>query len=171
MRGTVPFAPALAVLLLLLLAACGFLAEDPIIVRTSVTAPPVDGVRITEMAVFSGRHPPCPDPVDPVSSVPAGDPGIWAAYEVTNDGIEAFTYTIRFAFTTDMRESVTSRSETLRSLGPGATARGTVRLGRLDPATCPVTGIKGRRGDQAALLRGAARARGMPTLRSPSHCG
>ncbi|MCK9900772.1 hypothetical protein CC117_11920 [Parafrankia colletiae] len=141
MRRAVLLLPALAAFLLV--TACGFVSGDPTIVQTSVTVPPVDDVRITSMTVFSGRHPPCPDPAeaDP-DPLPSGDPGIFATYEVANSGVEAFTYTIRFAFTTDVRRGVTSRYETVPAVGPGATVRGTVRLGVLELGTCPVTGIR-----------------------------
>ncbi|MEU6018787.1 DUF4232 domain-containing protein [Streptomyces sp. NPDC047515] len=71
-----------------------------------------------------------------------GDSGISAAYEVTNSGTEALTYTILFDFTTDAGEVMGNSHETVRSVGPGATVRGTVRLGVLAPGASPVTRVK-----------------------------
>ncbi|MEV6027524.1 DUF4232 domain-containing protein [Streptomyces sp. NPDC052036] len=146
MRKVTGLLPALAALLLL--TACGSEqvgtpgAAAPAS-GTAVTAPPVDGVRITSMTVPSAT--PAPDSdgfsvhADPL---PTGDSGISAAYEVTNNGTEALTYTILFDFTTDAGEVMGNSQETVRSVGPGATERGTVRLGVLAPGASRVTRVK-----------------------------
>ncbi len=108
--------------------------------RTSVTVPPVDGVRITSKTVFSGRLPPCPD--DYSAPLPTDGPEISATYEVANEETEAFTYTILFYFLAETGEFVDGRYETVHSVGPGATVRGTVRLGVPDPEECPVTRVR-----------------------------
>lgn len=110
-------------------------------VRKSGTGPPVDGVRITSMTVSSGRCPE-PDGYDDPDPLSTDGPEISAAYEVTNEGTEAFTYTIRFTYTTDTRQGLGSTNETVRSLGPDATVRGTVRLGTLHPDACPMTNVR-----------------------------
>ncbi|WP_018640060.1 DUF4232 domain-containing protein [Parafrankia elaeagni] len=155
MRGAARRLPALAAFLLL--AACGY-GYDYGVHQTSVTIPPVDGVRITSMTVFSGRFPPCPeegkdlhDRTYPVIE-PADERRISAAYEVTNADTEAFTYTIRFAFIADPRDGVrneenlsqveASEEETVRAVGPGVTVRGTVRQGMIAHAYCPVTRVR-----------------------------
>lgn len=74
--------------------------------------------------------------------LPTNGPPISATYEVTNDGAEAFTYTILFDFLTKTGEGGGSRYVTVRSVGPGATVRGTVQLGALDPRACPVTRVR-----------------------------
>ena len=149
MRRTAPLLPALATLLLL--TACGSehagapgagaTAPAP---RPAATTPPVDGVRITSVTVPSGTHTQGPSSDGPVQAdpLPTGGSGISAAYEVTNDGTEALTYTILFAFTTDAGGAVDNRQETVRSVGPGQTVRGTVRLGALTPGASRVTRVK-----------------------------
>ncbi|MFJ5129731.1 DUF4232 domain-containing protein [Streptomyces sp. NPDC088555] len=138
--------PALAALLLL--TACGSeQAGTPGAATsasgTAVTAPPVDGVRITSVAIPSATPTPNSDGFSVhADSLPTGDSGISAAYEVTNNGTEALTYTILFDFTTDTGEVMGDSTETVRSVGPGATERGTVRLGVLAPGASPVTRAK-----------------------------
>ncbi|MFH8337772.1 DUF4232 domain-containing protein [Streptomyces sp. AM6-12] len=70
------------------------------------------------------------------------DSGISAAYEVANKGDRALTYTILFDFTTDSGAVMGNRSETVRSVAPGTTRRGTVRLGVPAPGSSRVTRIK-----------------------------
>jgi hypothetical protein len=101
------------------------------------------------MTVFSGRLPKCPPDPNPFTGddqtpgpLPTGGPPISATYEVTNEGTEAFTYTILFAFTTADGGVMDNAEQTVRSVGPGATERGTVRMGVLDPEACPVTRVK-----------------------------
>ncbi|WP_413754183.1 DUF4232 domain-containing protein [Streptomyces sp. R-74717] len=138
--------PALAALLLL--TACGSeQAGTPGAATpasgTAVTTQPVDGVRITSVTIPSATPTPNSDGfsvhADPL---PTGDSGISAAYEVTNNGTEALTYTILFDFTTDTGEVMGNSHETVRSVGPGATERGTVRLGVLAPGASRVTRVK-----------------------------
>ncbi|WP_030741643.1 DUF4232 domain-containing protein [Streptomyces sp. NRRL S-31] len=148
-RATSSLLPAVAALLLL--TACGtgrpggpgadVAATAP---RPSATAPSVDGVRVTSVTIPTGAPTATPrsDGLVHADPLPAGDSGISAAYEVTNDGTGPLTYTILFDFTTDAGEVMANRSETVRSVGPGATARGTVRLGRLAPGASPVTRVE-----------------------------
>ncbi|MEW1639587.1 DUF4232 domain-containing protein [Streptomyces sp. NPDC093801] len=107
MRKTTPLLPALASVLLL--TACG--TQQAGAPGASVTAPSQDAVRITSVTVPSG----------------APGSGISAAYEVTNGGAQALTYTVLFDFTTDAGEVMDNTRETVRAVGPGATVRGTVR--------------------------------------------
>ncbi|MFH8476901.1 DUF4232 domain-containing protein [Streptomyces sp. NPDC018000] len=146
MRKVTSLLPGLAALLLL--TACGSeQAGAPGAAApasgTAVTAPPVDGVRITSVSIPLGTPTPSSDGfsvhADPL---PTGDSGISAAYEVTNSGTEALTYTILFDFTTDAGEVMSNSHETVRSVGPGATVRGTVRLGVPAPGASPVTRVK-----------------------------
>nr|BBA84059.1 lipoprotein [Streptomyces lavendulae] len=124
MRPPQHLLPALTVLLLL--AGCGAPASAP-------AAPPADGVRITSVTVPSGSDGP---------GVRAGDSGISAAYEVTNGGTGALAYTILFDFTTDAGEVMGNTTATVRAVGPGATVRGTVRLGAPGPGSSRVTRVK-----------------------------
>ena len=109
-----------------------------------VTDPPVDGVRITSVTIPSATPDPVPSDgfVVRPDRLPAADSGISAAYEVTNNGTEALTYTILFDFTTDAGEAMGNRRETVRSVGPGATKRGTVRLGAPAPGSSRVSRVK-----------------------------
>ncbi|MFJ4623740.1 DUF4232 domain-containing protein [Streptomyces sp. NPDC088812] len=108
---------------------------------TQVDDPGTDGVRVTSVTVPS----PSPSPRRSLSvtadSLPA-DSGISAAYEVTNDGAEALTYSVLFDFTTSTGEVMDNEWVTVRDVGPGETARGTVRLGVLAPGASPVTRVK-----------------------------
>ncbi|MFE2267766.1 DUF4232 domain-containing protein [Streptomyces lavendulae] len=108
-----------------------------------MTAPPTDGVRITSVTVPSSTPASGSDGfsvhADPL---PAADSGISAAYTVTNTTTKALTYTVLFDFTTDAGEVMDNRRETVRSVGPGATVHGTVRLGAPGPGTSRVTRVK-----------------------------
>ncbi|MFJ4584512.1 DUF4232 domain-containing protein [Streptomyces echinatus] len=150
MRRTFSLLPPLAALLLL--TACGSeQAGTPGAgvaspgSGTAVTSPPVDGVRITSVYLPSASPSASPGSdglsvhADPL---PTAGSGVSAAYEVTNDGTEALTYTILFDFTTDAGEVMGNTDETVRSVGPGATVRGTVRLGTLSPGASRVTRVK-----------------------------
>lgn len=82
-----------------------------------VTDPGVDGVRITSVTVPS----PSPSPRRSLSVTPdrlPADSGVSAAYEVTNQGSEAMTYTILVDFTDDAGEVMGNRRETVRVVGP-----------------------------------------------------
>ncbi|MFF8989027.1 DUF4232 domain-containing protein [Streptomyces sp. NPDC014983] len=103
----------------------------------------MDGVRITSVTLPSAAPSPTPsDFLVHADRLPAADSGISAAYEVTNHGTEALTYTILFDFTTDAGEVMGNRRETVRSVGPGATKRGTVRLGAPGPGSSRVGRVK-----------------------------
>lgn len=119
---------------------CGYLVRDPTVARKSVTVPPVDGVRITSMTVFSGRLSPCPDAFD--SPLPTNGPPISATYEVTNAGAETYTYTIGFSFIAVSDRGGDSRYVTVSAVAPGKTVRGTVVMGMEDPDDCPVVRVK-----------------------------
>ncbi|MEV5490143.1 DUF4232 domain-containing protein [Streptomyces bobili] len=105
---------------------------------TQVTDPGIDGVRITSVTIPS----PSPSPERSVSVVPdrlPADSGISAAYEVTNQGTEAMTYTIIVNFTNSAGEVMVNKRETVRAVGAGKTVRGTVRLGVVAPGSSSVT--------------------------------
>ncbi|MBL1104397.1 DUF4232 domain-containing protein [Streptomyces sp. 5-8] len=147
MRRATFLLPSLAALLLL--TACGSeQAGTPGAAASAsgaaVTTRPLDGVRITSVTIPSGT--PASSPGSDGYSVhadplPTGDSGISAAYEVTNDGAEAMTFSVLFDFTTDAGEVMGNRQETVRSVGPGATVRGTVRLGVSAPGASRVTRV------------------------------
>ncbi|MFF8729338.1 DUF4232 domain-containing protein [Streptomyces sp. NPDC015171] len=150
MRRATSLLPAAAALLLL--TACGSEVSGAPGTGASApasgspaTTPPVYGVRITSVTIPTGTPTPSAGS-DGVSvhadPLPTGDAGISAAYEVTNDGAAAMTYTILFDFTDDGGEVMGNRHETVRSVGAGATVRGTVRLGALAPGASPVTRVK-----------------------------
>ncbi|MFR9788380.1 DUF4232 domain-containing protein [Streptomyces sp. MB22_4] len=108
-----------------------------------VTDPPVDGVRITSVTLPSATPSPTPSGFSVhADRLPAAGSGISAAYEVTNHGTEALTYTILFDFTTDTGEVMGNLRETVRSVGPGATRRGTVRLGAPGPGSSRVGRVR-----------------------------
>ncbi|MFE2380119.1 DUF4232 domain-containing protein [Streptomyces misionensis] len=149
MRRATPLLPALAVLLLTLTACGSEHAGTPGAAAPAsgipVTDPPVEGVRITSLTLPSATPAPTPSDrfrvhPDPLSAT--GDSGISAAYEVTNSGTGALTYTILFDFTTDTGEVMGDHQETVRSLAPGATRRGTVRLGAPAPGSSRVSRVK-----------------------------
>ncbi|MEU9384845.1 DUF4232 domain-containing protein [Streptomyces sp. NPDC048279] len=114
--------------------------------RTTVTDPPVDGVRITSVTLPAASPSPTPSGMpfrvhaDPLPE--SGDSGISAAYQVSNDGDEAMTYTVLFDFTTDTGAVMDSRKVTVRGVEPGRTTSGTVGLGALAPGASPVTRVK-----------------------------
>ncbi|MEU8434117.1 DUF4232 domain-containing protein [Streptomyces sp. NPDC029216] len=123
---------------LLLLTGCGAPASG-----TAVTPPRADGVRITSVTIPSVAPSPGSDRSDVrAAPLPAGGSGISAAYEVTNNGTEALAYTILFDFTTEAGEVMANTRETVRSVGPGATVQGTVRLNTFTPGSSRVTRVK-----------------------------
>ncbi|MEU1513589.1 DUF4232 domain-containing protein [Streptomyces sp. NPDC005811] len=111
--------------------------------RTPVTDPPVDGVRITAVTL-PATPTPTPSASDWIVHADrlADDSGISAAYEVTNDGTEALTYTVLFDFTTSAGEVMSNQWVTVRDVGAGRTVRGTVELGVLVPGASPVTTVR-----------------------------
>ncbi|MFJ8106515.1 DUF4232 domain-containing protein [Streptomyces sp. NPDC096132] len=111
--------------------------------RTRVTDPPVDGVRITSVTIPSAS--PTPTVTESPWLVHADrlpTSGISAAYEVTNDGTEALTYTVVLAFTTSDGQVMGNQRETVRDVGPGRTVRGSVELDVLAPGASRVTAVK-----------------------------
>ncbi|SHH85623.1 DUF4232 domain-containing protein [Streptomyces sp. 3214.6] len=147
----------------LLLTACGSeragtrnggVGADGSTPRTRVTQPAVDGVRITSVTVpsTSASSSPAatatsPDGIVRAERLPTGigdsdGPGISAAYEVTNSGAQAMTYTVLFEFTTSAGEVMSNQHVTVASVGAGRTVKGTVRLGVLGPGASRVTTVK-----------------------------
>ncbi|WP_225829208.1 DUF4232 domain-containing protein [Streptomyces naphthomycinicus] len=150
MRRATSLLPVLAALLLL--TACGSGhggtpgagAAAPVS-RAPLTAPAVDGVRITSVTVPSAA--PASSPGSDGLSVhadplPTAGSRVSAAFEVTNDAAEALTYTVLFDFTTDAGEVMGNEEETVRSVAPGASVRGTVRMGVPAPGASRVTRVK-----------------------------
>ncbi|MFF4822632.1 DUF4232 domain-containing protein [Streptomyces sp. NPDC001312] len=143
--------------------------------------PGKDGVRITSLTLPSAAPSPTRSYSVSADRLTTGSaPGVSAAYEVTNEGTETLTYSIVFTFKSDNGGAVTSRTETVRDVGPGKTVRGMVRAGELpptaprvtqvevlevtkvpageapaDPGTCPASGIRvsADEGDAAMGLR------------------
>ncbi|MFF5566005.1 DUF4232 domain-containing protein [Streptomyces sp. NPDC012623] len=113
--------------------------------RTQVDDPGKDGVRITSLTLPSPYPSPSPvrsGSVSPESLIPQADSGISAAYEVTNEGTEALTYSVVFTFTSADGGAMANPTATVRDVGPGKTVRGTVGAGELPPTTPRVTGVK-----------------------------
>ncbi|MFJ9349445.1 DUF4232 domain-containing protein [Streptomyces sp. NPDC101237] len=112
--------------------------------RTTVTDPPVDGVRITSVTLPTASPSPSVTPgrvrADPLPGT--GDSGILAAYRVRNDGDAAMTYTVLFAFTTDTGAVMASKRVTVTGVAPGHSTTGTVEAGALAPGASPVTRVE-----------------------------
>ncbi|MER5428927.1 DUF4232 domain-containing protein [Streptomyces sp. NPDC002588] len=148
-RGTRPALTAAAVLLLCA-TACGTERAGPAggagaaspAPRTQVTDPPVDGVRITAVTVPS-----------------AAGSRVSAAYEVTNDGRESYTYTVLFSFTASDGGAVGNQRETVSGVGAGRTVRGTVGMDVLVPGAPRVTAAK------------VIRVTKVPTAEAPAEAG
>lgn len=149
-RPTPLLLPALATVLLL--SACGTqhagtgstgLGASTPLPGAQMTDPGIDGVRITSVTIpSSSASSPSPRRSLSVTAdrLPTGSvTGISAAYEVTNQGSEAMTYTILVHFTNDAGEAMGSRRETVRAVGPGKTVRGTVSLDVMVPGSSGVT--------------------------------
>ncbi|MEH0550441.1 DUF4232 domain-containing protein [Streptomyces sp. B21-101] len=120
-----------------------------------VDRPTVDGVRITSVtipsaSVSASRSASSPSPTGSGGGVradrlPGGlpaDSGVSAAYEVVNSTADALTYTVLFDFTTSTGGVMSNQKVTVRSVGPGRTVTGTVRLGTLAPGASRVTTVK-----------------------------
>ncbi|MER5990405.1 DUF4232 domain-containing protein [Streptomyces viridosporus] len=151
LAATAPFLSALAATALLL-TACG--TERPGAGGTGADAaasqdgtriddPGKDGVRITSLTLPSAS--PSPTRSYSVSAerlTTGSDSGVLAAYEVTNGGAEALTYSVVFTFMSGDGGAVTNRTETVRDVGPGQTVRGTVRAGELPPTAPRVTQVE-----------------------------
>ncbi|EFE71651.1 lipoprotein [Streptomyces viridosporus ATCC 14672] len=151
LAATAPFLSALAATALLL-TACG--TERPGAGGTGADAaasqdgtriddPGKDGVRITSLTLPSAS--PSPTRSHSVSAerlTTGSDSGVLAAYEVTNGGAEALTYSVVFTFMSGDGGAVTDRTETVRDVGPGQTVRGTVRAGELPPTAPRVTQVE-----------------------------
>ncbi|MDN3261998.1 DUF4232 domain-containing protein [Streptomyces sp. CSDS2] len=148
-----PLLPALAATALLL-TACGTEHAGPGSTGARASAsqnvtriddPGKDGVRITSLTLPTVSPSPSPTRSWLVSAdrlTTESDSGISAAYEVTNHGTKAWTYTVVFTFTSADGGAMANQTETVRDVGPGQTVRGTVRAGQLPPTTPRVTGAK-----------------------------
>ncbi|MGW0580617.1 DUF4232 domain-containing protein [Streptomyces sp. NPDC002920] len=148
-RARRPRLPALAAVLLLA-TACGSEHADTTrgpgaavpAPRGAVTDPPVDGVRITSVTIPTASPAPTESPWLVHADRLPGDSGISAAYQVTNDGDTAMTYTVIFTFTTSTGEVMGSKEVTVPSVEPGRNTSGTIDLGVLAPGASPVTKVK-----------------------------
>ncbi|MBW8798874.1 MAG: DUF4232 domain-containing protein [Streptomyces sp.] len=110
--------------------------------RATVTDPPVDGVRITSVTIPAASPTPSAAPGTVHADRLPGDSGISAAYQVSNDGDQAMTYTVLFDFTTDTGAVMAHKEVTVPGVGPGRSTRGTVEPGVLAPGASPVTRVK-----------------------------
>ncbi|MGW3494788.1 DUF4232 domain-containing protein [Streptomyces sp. NPDC001020] len=147
--------------------------------QTQVEDPGKDGVQITSLTLPSASPSPTRSTSVSADSL-ATDSGAFAAYEVTNEGTEALTYSVVFTFMSSDGGAVANQTVAVRDVGPGKTVRGTVQVGELpsaaprvtqakvlrvtkvpageapaDPGTCPTSGIRvsADRGDAAMGLR------------------
>ncbi|MFF8955410.1 DUF4232 domain-containing protein [Streptomyces sp. NPDC014894] len=99
-----------------------------------------DGVRITSLTLPSASPSPSRGLSVSADDLDRGsDSGVSAAYEVTNRGGEALTYTIVFTFMSGDSGAMANQTVTVRDVGPGKTVRGTVRAGVLPPSAPRVT--------------------------------
>ncbi|PWJ04002.1 hypothetical protein DKG34_29480 [Streptomyces sp. NWU49] len=151
LAATAPFLSALAATALLLTACgterpgAGGTGADAVASQdgTRIDDPGKDGVRITSLTLPSAS--PSPTRSYSVSAerlTTGSDSGVLAAYEVTNGGAEALTYSVVFTFMSGDGGAVTNRTETVRDVGPGQTVRGTVRAGELPPTAPRVTQVE-----------------------------
>ncbi|EDY42042.2 conserved hypothetical protein [Streptomyces sp. SPB074] len=114
------------------------------VTRTSVEDPGKDGVRVTSLTLPA----PAPSPTASRYALASGglvtgaDPGVSAAYEITNDGAEAMTYTVTLTFTSGDGAAVADATTTVPGVAPGKTVRGRVGAGALPPGAPRVTGAK-----------------------------
>ncbi|ODA74673.1 DUF4232 domain-containing protein [Streptomyces sp. AVP053U2] len=110
---------------------------------TRIDDPGKDGVWITSLTLPSAS--PSPTRSHSVSAdrlTTGSDSGVFAAYEVTNEGAETLTYSVVFTFRGGDGGAVTNRTGTVRDVGPGRTVRGTVRAGELPPTSPRVTQVE-----------------------------
>ncbi|MET9502463.1 DUF4232 domain-containing protein [Streptomyces sp. NPDC006622] len=105
---------------------------------TQVTDPGIDGVRITSVTLPSSSPSPGRGHSVTADRLP-GDSGISAAYEVTNRGTEAMTYTILVDFTDAAGQVMGNTRETVRAVGAGKSVRGIVGPGVVAPGSSSVT--------------------------------
>ncbi|MEU3662731.1 DUF4232 domain-containing protein [Streptomyces sp. NPDC032940] len=91
------------------------------------------------------------------------------AYDVTNQGDEPFTYTVTFTLTDDQGRAMSSREETVASVGAGRTVRrtldgagsGLAGAGPLDPAHVRITDVKRVPAEEAPVPAGSCPASGL----------
>ncbi|MFE2291239.1 DUF4232 domain-containing protein [Streptomyces sp. NPDC059452] len=118
-----------------------------------VDDPGMDGVRITSLILppvspsSSPSSSPSPKATDgyrvSADRLPAPtEPGAVAHYEVVNESAETLTYTVIFTFMSSDGGAMANETATVRDVGPGKTARGTVRAEALPPGAPPVTQAK-----------------------------
>jgi hypothetical protein len=72
----------------------------------------------------------------------APGPGAVAGYEVTNEGTETLTYSVVITFMSADGGAMSNQTVTVRDVGPGKTARGTVPAEELPPGAPRVTQAK-----------------------------
>ncbi|MFF3977976.1 DUF4232 domain-containing protein [Streptomyces sp. NPDC001828] len=112
---------------------------------TPMNDPGKDGVRITSLTLPPASPSPSPKRSFAVSAegLPThADSGIVAAYEVTNTGTKALTYSVVITFMSTSGGAMANQTATVRDVGPGKTVRGTVRAGELAPGSQRVTRAK-----------------------------
>ncbi|MFG3295363.1 DUF4232 domain-containing protein [Streptomyces sp. NPDC048179] len=159
---------------LLLATACGTEHADPTdgvgaavpAPRATVTDPAVDGVRITSVTLPTASPSPSASPGSVHADRLPGDSGISAAYQVSNDGDEAMTYSVIFAFTTDTGAVMGNKKVTVSGVAAGGSRNGNVDLGVLAPGASPVTRVKVAQvtkvpADEAPAETGACPASGL----------
>ncbi|MER5795276.1 DUF4232 domain-containing protein [Streptomyces sp. NPDC001980] len=130
--------------------------------RATVTDPPVDGVRITSVTIPAASPTPSATPGSVHADRLPGDSGISAAYQVGNDGDEAMTYTVLFAFTTDTGAVMDTTEVTVPAVAPGRSTTGTVDLGTLAPGASPVTRVKVEKVSKVPAAEAPARTGACP---------
>ncbi|MFJ9852618.1 DUF4232 domain-containing protein [Streptomyces sp. NPDC101150] len=109
--------------------------------RTQIDDPGKDGVRITSLTLPSAS--PSPTRSASVSADRlATDSGVVASFEVTNEGTKTLTYSVVVTFVSSDGGAMANQTATVRDVGPGKTARGTVRAGQLPSAAPRVTQAK-----------------------------
>ncbi|MER6106517.1 DUF4232 domain-containing protein [Streptomyces sp. NPDC001832] len=109
--------------------------------RTQVDNPGEDGVRITSLTLPSASPAPTRSTSVSADSLTT-DSGIVASFEVTNEGTETLTYSVTVTFMSSDGGAMANQTATVRDVGPGKTARGTVRAGQLPPSAPRVTQAK-----------------------------
>jgi hypothetical protein len=146
--ATIPLLSALAATAVLLTACGTEHATDrspgahtaPAREGTPAGDPGKDGVRITSLTFPTASPSPTRSASVSADRLTTGtDSGVSATYEITNEDTETLTYSVVFTFVSADGGAVTNRTEIVRNVGPGQTARGTVRAGQLPPGTPRVT--------------------------------
>ncbi len=82
-----------------------------------------------------------------------------AGFEVTNHKSEPLTYTITFTFTSDFGEALETAKESVLSVGPGKTVKGTVTMSERGPGARNIAGVR------------ITKVRSVPAAEAPSRGG